>query len=275
MKASQTFTMKVLALVSGGKDSCFNMLKCVENGHEIVALAHLKPKDCDELDSYMYQSVGHEIVGHYAEAIGLPLFQGEITGKPCNQGSTYEVTEGDEVEDLYKLMSKAKEAVSYEAVSVGAIFSDYQRVRVLNVCERLGVTMLAYLWQRDQAQLLKEMIDSGIHAILIKVAALGLEPHKHLGKSLSDIYDHMLLMEKKYGLNVCGEGGEYETATLDCPLFRKKIVIDDSEVVLHSNDAFAPVAYLKIKRLHLEDKDSDLSELRGLETSIQHQLIST
>lgn len=24
---------------------------------------------------------------------------------------------------------------------------------------------------------------------------------------------------RKYGSNVCGEGGEYETLTLDCPLF--------------------------------------------------------
>lgn len=31
-------------IYSGGKDSCYNMLQCVENGHEIVALAHLKPK---------------------------------------------------------------------------------------------------------------------------------------------------------------------------------------------------------------------------------------
>lgn len=246
--------MKVLALVSGGKDSCFNMMKCVESGHEIVALAHLKPKDSDEIDSYMYQSVGHEIVDHYAEAMGLPLFEGDIVGKPYNQASEYEVTEGDEVEDLFKLMTWAKEAVDYEAVSVGAIFSDYQRVRVLNVCDRLGVKMLAYLWHRDQAQLLREMLDCGIHAILIKVAALGLEPHKHLGKTLAEIYDHMIAMEKKYGLNVCGEGGEYETATLDCPLFRKRIVVDESKVVIHSDDAFAPVGYLKIKRMHLEDK---------------------
>ena len=30
-------------IFSGGKDSCFNMLQCVKNGHEIVALANLKP----------------------------------------------------------------------------------------------------------------------------------------------------------------------------------------------------------------------------------------
>ncbi len=31
--------------------------------------------------------------------------------------------------------------------------------------------------------------------------------------------------KNKFGLNVCGEGGEYETFTLDCPLFSKKIVV--------------------------------------------------
>lgn len=37
--------MRVAALVSGGKDSCYNMMQCVAEGHEIVALANLHPKD--------------------------------------------------------------------------------------------------------------------------------------------------------------------------------------------------------------------------------------
>lgn len=32
-------------------------------------------------------------------------------------------------------------------------------------------------------------------------------------------------LSQKYGVHVCGEGGEYETFTLDCPLFKKKIVM--------------------------------------------------
>lgn len=35
--------MKVVALVSGGKDSCFNMMQCIAAGHDIVALANLYP----------------------------------------------------------------------------------------------------------------------------------------------------------------------------------------------------------------------------------------
>ena len=35
--------MKCVALISGGKDSWFNAMQCVSNGHEIVALANLRP----------------------------------------------------------------------------------------------------------------------------------------------------------------------------------------------------------------------------------------
>lgn len=62
-----------------------------------------------------------------------------------------------------------------EGVSSGAILSDYQRNRVESVCARLGLVSLAYLWRRDQSELLAEMIDAGINAVLIKVAALGIE----------------------------------------------------------------------------------------------------
>lgn len=35
---------KVIGLVSGGKDSCFNLMHTVANGHEIVAIATLTPE---------------------------------------------------------------------------------------------------------------------------------------------------------------------------------------------------------------------------------------
>ncbi len=98
------------------------------------------------------------------------------------------------------------------------------------------------------------MIADGVDAIIIKVAALGLDPDVHLGLRLSAIVDHLKLMHIKYGLNVCGEGGEFETFVLDCSLFRKRIVIDEMEMIIHSNDAFARVGYLRLKKLHCVDK---------------------
>lgn len=61
-------------------------------------------------------------------------------------------------------------------------------------CSRLGLVALAYLWRRDQAELLQEMVDCSINAIIIKVAALGLHPNKHLGQRISEIQPHLLKM---------------------------------------------------------------------------------
>lgn len=40
---------------------------------------------------------------------------------------------------------------------------------MFNRCSRLNLKALAYLWRRDQAELLQEMIDCHIDAIIIKV----------------------------------------------------------------------------------------------------------
>ncbi|KAG8449586.1 hypothetical protein GDO86_016291 [Hymenochirus boettgeri] len=171
----------VLFVPSGGKDSCYNMMQCVSAGHQIVALANLRPPEStvDEIDSYMYQTVGHHALDLYAEAMGLPLYRATLQGTSLDTGRSYIPQEGDEVEDLYQLLKLVK---------------------------------------------------------------------------LSD----------RFGVHICGEGGEYETLTLDCPLFRKRIVVDSEEVMMHSNDAFAPVAYLRLSKLHLEDKPwSPMAVLEG------------
>lgn len=247
--------MRVVGLISGGKDSTFNMLNCQAEGHQIVALANLHPADKDELDSYMYQTVGHMGIEKFAEAMELPLYRKTTSGKTAQKGKNYEPLDSDdEVEDLYELLKEVKEKENVEAVAIGAIFSDYQRVRSENVCSRLKLQAFTYLWRRDQAELLQEMIDCHIDAIIIKVASLGLTPERHLGKSIRDMQGHLVKMHEKYGLNICGEGGEYETFTLDCPLFKKKIVIDDDQVVISSSDPVCTVGYINFTKIHLEPK---------------------
>jgi len=36
--------MKYVALLSGGKDSCYNLVHCARNGHELIAAASLGPE---------------------------------------------------------------------------------------------------------------------------------------------------------------------------------------------------------------------------------------
>lgn len=125
--------MRVIALISGGKDSTYNMMQCIAAGHQIVAVANVSPEAKTEIDSYMYQSVGHEAIDLIAEALQLPLFQTVTKGNSIQRGRIYTPVEDDEVEDLYNFLAAVKSDVDFDAISVGAILSDYQRVRVENV----------------------------------------------------------------------------------------------------------------------------------------------
>lgn len=120
---------KVIGLLSGGKDSCFNLMHCVANGHEIVAIATLQPEPgiggwvfpfsprhrqlIDELDSHLYQSVGTQLLPLIAKSMSLPLFTRHIKGKAVERGPEYgdrskggegSGSKGDETEDLTELL---------------------------------------------------------------------------------------------------------------------------------------------------------------------------
>ena len=127
-----------------------------------------------ETDSAMFQTIGWNNIQLLADAMALPLFVGETDMVAKEEGKNYLPSAGDEVEDLFMLLEKVKTEVGVDAVCVGAILSDYQRVRVENVCLRLGLTPLAFLWRRDQAELLQEMVDTGMECILIKVTSRSL-----------------------------------------------------------------------------------------------------
>ncbi|KAK9469594.1 hypothetical protein V1512DRAFT_13141 [Lipomyces arxii] len=259
--------MKTVALVSGGKDSCYNMMHCIRNEHEIVALANLHPPgasdDSDtvlhEMDSFMYQTVGHTVLGLYSECLGVPMYRGEITGKPVDSNLEYAKAVADETEDLFSLLLNVKQQIpDLEAVSVGAILSTYQRTRVESVCSRLGLVSLSYLWNRNEDALFNEMIDAGVHAILIKVAGEGLST-KHLGLTLQQIRPTLVRAHELYDAHICGEGGEYETLVLDSPIFIKKLVVDRQAIVAEPTGS---VAYLKVVA-HVEEKIDEVGDWKS------------
>ncbi|KAI0136622.1 hypothetical protein BJ170DRAFT_21402 [Xylariales sp. AK1849] len=208
-----TDALNVIALVSGGKDSFFSVLHCLANGHYVVALANLHPPDSStarvpseastlqhgsvagtsgsnpldgyqddegeeeeeaDLNSFMYQTVGHQLIPLYATATGLPLFRQPIEGTTVQHGVSYRdphfsapravdapdsgagprygvaenVAVEDETESLVPLLRAVIAAhPEANALCTGAILSTYQRTRVESVALRLGLVPLAYLWQ--------------------------------------------------------------------------------------------------------------------------------
>ena len=100
----------------------------------MIALANLHPKQKDELDSFMFQTVGWHAISSYAECLGLPLYREILSGSSVHKSLSYEPTETDEVENLYELLKSVKEKhPEITAVTSGAILSNYQRIRVENV----------------------------------------------------------------------------------------------------------------------------------------------
>ena len=249
--ATNTPSLNVIGLISGGKDSVFSLLHCLVNNHRVVALANLHPPpasctsdEAEDLNSYMYQTAGHGIIPLYAEALGLPLYRQEISGAAANSSKDYSFrgnSQGihDETESLLPLLRKAMAAhPTANAVCSGAILSSYQRTRIESVARRLNLIPLSYLWQYpslpppSQGGLLDDMAAIGFDVRIVKVASGGLD-ESLLWSNLMEpaVRRKVERSVARFGGSVLGEGGEYETLVGDGPggVWKRRIEVQSHE----------------------------------------------
>jgi diphthine-ammonia ligase len=250
--------LNVVALISGGKDSFFSILHCQANGHTVVALANLHPphgpqdQHVQDMDSFMYQTIGHGVIPLYEQALGLPLYRQEILGSATVQDKNYAPLDaGDETESLLPLLRRVLAAhPEVNAISTGAILSDYQRTRVESVALRLGMTPLSYLWRwpvlppHTQTSLLHDMAAVGQDSRIIKVASGGLD-ESFLWQNVADprVIARLSRAADMFGTAgdgaVLGEGGEFETLAVDgpAPLWKGSIEVSADNLCSMSGDA--------------------------------------
>lgn len=257
--------LRLLALLSGGKDSVYAALCARAAGHTLVAAAHITPpaRHVDG-DSHMYQAVASEAVASVAAALGLPLHtrpsRGVAVASPQVLG--YVPTDGDEVEDLAALLADAAAAAAKErrgggpltGVVVGALWSDYQRLRVESAAARAGLLVLAPLWRAEQGRLLRRMHAYGLAPVVVKVGAMGLRV-ADVGAPLMGLLDRLDRLSEQYGVHVAGEGGEYESLVLDAPAFASRLRLARTEVAVEREDKWAPTARLLIHEVDLVTKE--------------------
>ena len=83
----------------------------------------------------------------------------------------------------------------------------------------------------------------------------------HLGKSIAELQPIFSKLKEQFDFNECGEGGEYESAVFDCPLFKSKRVICGQQTVVPSSenieDQFTQVSSLLLNELSLENKGQE------------------
>lgn len=228
--------LKLGVLFSSGKDSLSAALIMQRQNYELACLIHLRSESSD---SYMFQSAGSEMVQLQAKAMGLPLIVQKTKG-----------LKEKELNELEAAIKTAKEKYHIQGLVSGALFSTYQRDRIEKVCDRLGLKIFSPLWHKPQEKHLQEIIGNGFEVILISVSAEGLDK-TWLGCRLDQkMLKDLIEIKQKNGLNVAGEGGEFESLVLDCPLFKKKIVLEKTEIVEESRNS----ARMVIKKARLAGK---------------------
>ena len=208
--------MKCGVLFSGGKDSAFAAYQVKKYLNEINCLITVISENPD---SYMFHTPSISKVEKQAEVMDIPLLLQKTKGE-----------KEEELKDLEKIISKAKSDFDIEAVVTGAVESAYQASRVQKICDNLELECFNPLWQKDQFELLNDLINNNFKIILTGVFAYPLN-ESWLGRKIDDSFvNEIKKLFEKYKINPAGEGGEFETFVLNCPLFSKELKVIDKKI---------------------------------------------
>ncbi len=221
--------MKVAALVSGGKDSML-ALHLASEEHEIACLVNISSTNPD---SYMFHTVNSHILDYISAAMDLPLVRGHTAGE-----------KESELLDLERTIRILK----VEGLVVGGVASNYQKERFEKLCNSLNLKLVSPLWGMDEEDIMNEVITK-FHAIIVRVSAMGFD-ETWLGRTLDfKALEELMALKERYGINITGEGGEYESLVLDAPLYRKRLEIIEGEKKF---DGMSGI--FEVKRVKLVDK---------------------
>lgn len=155
----------------------------------------------------------------------------------------------EEVNDLGEVLRSIKDEI--DGVVSGALASRYQKDRIDALCKELDLRSVAPLWGKDQTLFLKNVVDSGMDVAIVGVSCEGMG-EEWLGRIIdSRTVEDLQKLNERFGINVAGEGGEFETFVMDAPFFKKRIVFGEME---KKWDAETNSGYIICKNAKLIDK---------------------
>ncbi len=203
--------MKLASLYSGGKDSTFSLYLAEQMGNEVPYLVSIRPED---EASWIFHTPNLDVVPLMAESMGKEVVTAPSTG----------TEEGDMMG-----LRDALEGLDVDGVVTGAVWSDYQWDRMNLVCGDLGLKVVSPLWRKDQDLVMDAMISSGIRAVIVGCYAEGLG-EEWLGREIDEgAVRELKRIRDRTGISIMGEGGEYESLTLDSPLHAFPLRLDSVE----------------------------------------------
>jgi ABC transporter with metal-binding/Fe-S-binding domain ATP-binding protein len=203
--------MSWAALTSGGKDSILACQKAIDAGKEVGFLVTVRPEN---RESFMFHSANLDAVPVIARVAGMKYVEIRTHGK-----------KEEELDDLRQGLS----CLPVEGIITGAVASVYQNDRIAAIAKDLSLAVFAPLWQMDTEALLQE-VAAQMDAIIVATAAAGLD-ESFLGAHIDDeLIRRLQKVASRHRINLAGEGGEYESLTLNAPFYTRPITYTHAEI---------------------------------------------
>ncbi len=202
-------------LFSGGKDSTMAAYLAKKKGYELTCLITLISKN---KESYMFHTPSIRKTRQQAKVMKIPLVVDKTKGE-----------KEKELRDLERAIKIAKKKYKINCIVTGALHSVYQASRIQKICDKLELECFNPLWHKDEFTYLDELIKNGFKVIIIGVFAYPLNA-SWLGRKIDkEFIEDVKELKEKYKIHVAGEGGEFETFVLDCPLFERPLKVTGAD----------------------------------------------
>ncbi len=196
--------MKVFVSFSGGKESTLALFQAMRMGFEprfLLTMFNSKGKKTRA------HGLSMAFLAAQADALGIPLLYGRASWR------NYEKV-------FVKLLKRLK-AQGIEGGVFGDVYLGEHRQWVERVCSQADLRAFLPLWGWTPERVYMELIGNGFRAMIVELCTEYL-PESLLGRFLDE---EILELFVNHGVDPCGEKGEYHTAVIDGPIFRKRIKI--------------------------------------------------
>ncbi len=232
--------MKVAILYSGGKDSTFAVDYAKEKGWQIEYLLSIKPT---RTDCFLFHFATVEHTSVIAEILGL---KHHLLG--CSVADP---------EQEAKIVEEFVKKNPVDAVVLGG--TGLQMTQIKSIQKALmpyGIEVFATHAGLEHDEVMREMLKKGYRFMITQFAVEGLGA-EWLGQELTkENMEKLFELSKRYGFHAGGEGGHFDTFTIDGPIFSKRIEVIESDKVME--DKYS--GHLVIKKLNVVDKEIEVEK---------------
>lgn len=202
----------ILCSWSGGKDSCFALMQAIDQGYTPKVLLNVLNEQGKISRSH---GIPYSILQNQANVADIFLH--------CISSSwqEYEIRFTNALKEL-------KNGFKLTHAVFGDIDLQEHRDWEEKVCANAELTAILPLWQQDRKQLVMQMLNTGIEAMIVSCnETMG---ERFIGKMITP---ELVSELEAMGIDPCGENGEYHSLVLDCPLFASPLKVNVAEKMKH------------------------------------------